>query len=598
MYSQTLPTGKLLADRYRIDAFLAEGGMALVYRAHDLRLQRDVAVKVVKPEFATSQGYEQDFVAEARVAASVNHPNLVNVFDQGVDNGLDFMVMELVEGRTLREIMARFGKIDEAKALEVVRSILSGLAALHRQGLVHRDIKPENVILANDGRIKLTDFGLARPSRAQAGGPLLGTAAYLAPELLSGAAADARADVYSVGIVLYELLVGAKPFEAEDSNRLAQMHSTHRVPAPGVSQLTDWLVQKATAQNPTDRFSNASAMLNAMAGSPAPTNEPTRVIADATEVVAMYTEVIGASEAQALGEEPKRPRRLATWLAMTLSAILLGLGVGWWFGTGPGAMITLPKVSAMTLTEAKATLSAYPIKITTSEENSDTVAVGTVINTDPAGGSLVLRDSKITLRVSLGPKLSTIPNLKGKNLVDATAAIVSAGFALGGTSEAFNPAPLGTVYDYSGADGTIYPPGTKVDLKISLGPIPAVNGLSESAARIAITAVGLNVGQVTQAYSDTISRGNVISLAPETADPGKGGVVDLVISKGTDKVIMPKVIGETIAASQLALQNLGLKVVVDTNVLSSRWGIAKVKSASAAAGSTLRIGDTVTIISR
>ena len=197
MTFNTLPQGTILSDRYRIDAFLAEGGMALVYRAHDIRLERDVALKIVKDEFANSPDYQDAFINEAKLAAKVNHPNLVNVFDQGVDGDFDYLVMELVEGKTLREILAKFGKIEANRALDVVAALLAGLSALHRAGIIHRDVKPENIILANDGRIKVTDFGLARPAAKvqSADAPLLGTVAYISPEALRGSTVDARSDI-------------------------------------------------------------------------------------------------------------------------------------------------------------------------------------------------------------------------------------------------------------------------------------------------------------------------------------------------------------------------------------------------------------------
>jgi serine/threonine-protein kinase len=282
---------------------------------------------------------------------------------------------------------------------------------------------------------------------------------------------------------------------------------------------------------------------------------------------------------------------------MTLTAVTVGLGVGWWFGTGPGALITVPNLVSMTEAEAVDATGLLPIKVQTVDENSD-VPIGTVIRTDPAAGSYVLRDGTLKVYLSIGPKLNTVPDLHGKNLIDATAALRAANFWIGKTDEFFNDSPLGTVFDFTGSDGSALPDGSKIDLKISLGPIPVVRGISLQAARMALTAAGLNVGQITEAYSDTFAAGQVISLVPSTDALGKGGVVDLTVSKGTDKVIMPKVVGETIAASKLALEQLHLKVIVDTNVLSSHWGIAKVKSASAATGATLRIGDTVTIVSR
>ena len=606
MTSDTLPKGTILSDRYRIDAFLAEGGMALVYRAHDLRLERDVALKIVKDDFANSPDYQAAFINEAKLAAKVNHPNLVNVFDQGVDGDFDYLVMELVEGKTLREILTKFGKIESNRALDVIAAVLSGLSALHRAGVIHRDVKPENIILANDGRIKVTDFGLARPaSMAQnAAAPLLGTVAYISPEALRGQSVDARSDLYAVGIVLFELLTGEQPFNAEDSRAVARMHLQERVPAPSslnpaVSTEVDTLVLKSTSQSADDRFDSASSMLVELkrAVSPGGDSNQTRVISNETELIDNRTELISAGDLDEVDAGPKRERRFRNWLVLTLSAVLLGLGLGWWFGVGPGAVITVPNLVAMTESEVASATELLPIKVTTKDENSD-APIGTVTRTDPASGSLILRDGTLTVYLSIGPKLNKVPELKGKNLIEATAALRAANFWVGGTSQAFSEQPLGTIYDYTGSDGSVIEDGSSIDLKISLGPLPAVQGVALDVAKTLIMAVGLKVGTIDYAYSDTYAKGQVISLVPKTADLAKGGTVDLTVSKGSDLVVMPQVVGETISASKLALEQLGLKVIVDTNALSSRWGIVKVKSCSATAGSQLRIGETVTIVAR
>jgi len=604
MTSDTLLPGTTLSDRYRIDAFLAEGGMALVYRAHDLRLERDVALKIVKDEAANSPDYQAAFINEARLAAKVNHPNLVNVFDQGVDGDFDYLVMELVEGKTLREILAKFGKIEGNRALDVIAAVLAGLSALHRAGVIHRDVKPENIILANDGRIKVTDFGLARPaSKApSADAPLLGTVAYISPEALRGQSVGARSDLYAVGIVLFELLTGEQPFNGEDSRAVARMHLQERVPAPsslnpGVSKEVDALVLKATSPSADSRFDSASSMLNEVKRSAGAGSGPnqTRVISNETELIDNRTELISAGELAEADPEPKRDRRFRNWLVLTLSAALLGLGLGWWFGVGPGAVITVPNLVSMTASEVASATELLPIQIKTVDENSD-APIGSVTRTDPASGSLILRDGTLTVYLSIGPKLNKVPELKGKNLIEATAALRAANFWVGSTSQAFSEQPLGAIYDYTGSDGSVIEDGSSIDLKISLGPLPAVQGIALDVAKTLITAVGLKVGTVDYAYSDTYAKGQVISLVPKTADIAKGGTVDLTVSKGSDLVVMPQVVGETISASKLALEQLGLKVIVDTNALSSRWGIVKVKSCSAAAGSQLRIGDSVTIV--
>lgn len=605
MTFDTLPKGTILSDRYRIDAFLAEGGMALVYRAHDIRLERDVALKIVKDEFANSPDYQAAFMNEAKLAAKVNHPNLVNVFDQGVDGDFDYLVMELVEGKTLREILAKFGKIEANRALDVIAAVLAGLSALHREGIIHRDVKPENIILANDGRIKVTDFGLARPaSLAQsANAPLLGTVAYISPEALRGQTVDARSDLYAVGIVLFELLTGDQPFKGDDSKAVARAHLADRVPAPssvtaGVPAAVDELVLRATAKEPGARFDSASTMLSDLkrAVSIGNATNQTRVITSDTELIENKTELISAVELDEV-TEPKRERRLRNWLAMTLSAVLLGLGVGWWFGVGPGALITVPDLVSMTSAEVSSATELLPIQVETLDENSD-APIGTVTHTDPAPGTLLVRDGTLKVYLSIGPKLNKVPNLKGKNLIEATAALRAANFWVGSTSQVFSDQPIGAIYDYTGSDGSVIEDGSSIDLKISLGPIPAVQGIALDVAKSLITAVGLKVGGVNYEYSDTYSKDQVISLVPKSPDLAKGGTVDLTVSKGSDRVLMPQVVGETISASKLALEQLGLKVIVDTNALSSRWGIVKVKSSSAAAGATLRIGDYVTIVAR
>jgi serine/threonine-protein kinase len=282
---------------------------------------------------------------------------------------------------------------------------------------------------------------------------------------------------------------------------------------------------------------------------------------------------------------------------MTAAAILIGLTVGWWFGTGPAALITVPDLVSMNEIDARGATSQLPIKFESVDEYSDKDK-GTVIRTDPPAGAYLMRDGSLKVYLSMGPKLNTVPNLLGKNLADATLTLRGANLWVGTVESFFNDAALGTVYDYSGSDGTSYPDGSKIDLKVSLGPIPMVQGVSKEVASALLTAAGLKVGKVTEAYSDTVPKGQVISIVPQSADLTKGGSVDLTVSKGSDKVIMPKVVGETIAASKLALESLGLRVIVDTNQLTSKWGVAKVKSASATAGSTLRIGDSVTIVSR
>jgi serine/threonine protein kinase len=613
MSNDFLEPGVMLSDRYRVGKLIATGGMARVYAATDTRLDRQVAIKVVLSHLASDSAFVEKFIAEARLAARVSHPNLVNVYDQVSENGIEYIVMELVEGVTLRKVLTDFGSLSPVRALDVAAAVLAGLSAAHAAGILHRDVKPENVLLSNDGRVKLSDFGLARPTHAPTETEdLIGTVAYIAPELVSGGSVDQRSDIYSVGVMLFELLTGSQPFRGEKSAQVAYQHVNGRVPKPSnlkseTPAAVDAITLKATEPDQANRYATAVEMLDdvrAVAGDIRSKRTPqvnaTTVIANQTEVIGNATELIGRPEVAEL-EEPfatVKRRKFAPWLALTVLAALLGSGTGWWFGLGPGALMSVPDVSGRTFQEASLALSSLELVPEKATENSGTVGAGLVIRTDPGSGALTAKGSHVKVILSLGPKLSIVPNLLGKNLAQATTEIVGVGFTLGTTESWFSTQPLGTVYDYTGSDGIALPPGSSVNLKLSLGPIPAIAGLSKEAAATLLTAVGLKVGEVSESYSDTVAKGQIISFAPATAELGTGGSVDIVVSRGSDKVTMPKVIGETIAAAQSALKALGLKVVVDTNQLSSRWGIAKVKRASVAEGATLRIGDTVTIVSR
>lgn len=613
MSNDFLEPGVLLSNRYRVGKLIATGGMARVYSAIDTRLDRKVAIKVVLSHLASDKTFVEKFVAEARLAARVSHPNLVNVYDQVSESSIEYIVMELVEGVTLRKVLTDFGSLTPLRALDVTAAVLAGLSAAHAAGILHRDVKPENVLLSNDGRVKLSDFGLARPTHAPTEtDDLIGTVAYISPELVSGASVDQRSDIYSVGVMLFELLTGAQPFKGDKSAQVAFQHLNARVPKPSTMKAetpaaVDAITLRATDPNQEQRYPTALAMLEdvrAVAGDlrarKTPQVNATTVIANPTEVIGNATELIGRPESNEV-EEPfsaSRNRKLAPWLAITVLSALLGSATGWWFGLGPGALMSVPELTGRTYQEASIALDSLDLVAEKVTENSGTVGAGLVIRTDPGTGALTTKGSHVKVVLSLGPKLSLVPDLRGKNLAQATTDLVGAGFTLGSTESWFSTEPLGTVYEYTGSDGVALPPGTTINLKLSLGQIPAIAGLTKDAATTLLTAVGLKLGTVSESYSDTVPKGQIVSFAPTTSELGVGGAIDIVVSKGSDKVIMPKVIGETIAAAQAALKSLGLNVVVDTNQLSSRWGIAKVKRSSVAHGATLRIGDTVTIVSR
>ncbi len=624
--------GRLIRGRYQIEKLVARGGMATVYLAEDNRLDRKVAIKVIHPHLANDQVFREKFVREAKIAAKLSHPNLVNVFDQAEDGDVVFLAMEYVSGITLRDALDKFGAISAERALDVFEPIIAALAAAHSAGVLHRDLKPENVLLSDDGKVKLSDFGLARPISAQTQtGGVVGTVAYLSPELVSRGVADARSDVYAAGIMLFELLTGVQPFRGEQAVQVAMQHANSEVPPPSsinssIPELLDEIVLWATAKQPQNRPRDAMELhrilvrAKADLKNPKKSSELTQKLRETTILRFDSTEPISADQTQLLegafegdtnqtialnleaqDKETERAgvyhaHRTIKLLVASALVVLLGLGAGWWFSSGPGGFDVMPDLANRSQAEAERLLEPLGASVVIVTESSKTVSSGLVISSEPSSGALYW-GGPITIRVSSGPKLVNVANLEGKTLVEATALILQSGFVLGEVSSWFNTAPIGTVYAHSGGGSTKVPEGSAIDLEISLGSIPLVAGLDQETAVNVVQVAGLKVKSIVAEFSETVTKGQAIALVPITEPLGKGGEVNLVVSKGSDIVTMPRVVGETIRASKTLLESLGLVVVVDTNQLSSNWGIAKVKKVSVAPGTQLRVGDSVKISS-
>ena len=647
----------LVAERYRVERLLARGGMADVYLATDERLDRQVALKVIYPHLAENPSFRDRFIQEAKMAAKLSHPNLVNVFDQGTDGNTTFLVMEYVPGITLREALSHNGKLAPNRALTLFSEVLEGLAAAHRGGILHRDLKPENVLLADDGRIKLGDFGLARELDSNTNtGSLIGTIAYLSPELITRGYADARSDVYAAGILLFELITGEQPFKGNEAAHIAHQHTSAGVPAPSsvdasIPPLVDELVLWATAMAPEHRPANAGELLevvrrvradlknglgatahldlsqlpslNAQATKVFSTSDATQIIGGvpAADSSSAATTVLGGFEGQAteaidpasnattvLGsfseDAPMTPLEELAWkrsrrgklLAILIAAAaMLSLGAGWWFGAGPGGLSAMPNLAGTSVESAQENLRPYAAKIVIKQEYSKTVSAGLITHTDPSSGSLFWRGSTITIFESKGPELRAVPSIEGLSVAQATSKLQAAGFLAGTTTQYFSSGAVGTVFSFLGSDGSPVAVGTKIPMLISLGPVPDVAGQSQANAISALQGVGLKVSAVTSEYSDAQTVGMVIRADQAENPLPAGGKVVLVVSKGPTTVKMPAVKGETIAATKLALENLGLNVQVNTDQLQTNWGLVKVKSVSVAAGTVVKRGTLVTI---
>jgi serine/threonine-protein kinase len=398
-------TGQLIAGRYLIKAFVASGGMASVYRAQDNVLEREVALKVIHPHLATDKSFVDKFRREAKMAAQLSHPNLVNVFDQGSDHQSTFLVMEYVPGINLRDAINDFGALEPSRALDILEPLTSGLAAAHAAGILHRDLKPENVFLSDNGTVKLGDFGLAREitSYTQTGS-VIGTAAYLSPELVLRGQADARSDIYSLGVMAFEMLTGKQPYEGDQAVQVAYQHANSHIPAPSslnpkVPELLDEIVLWASARNPNNRPSSAKELLPVISRAKSDIKKGltttfqdfglTRNVTEEFVAPAGATEVIGEPELAKPNERSdgfvklaKANRRSGRFLLLlTLLAIVTSAGSGWWFATGPGGQSSIPELEGRSLELAISALEPIGLKITQKQEHSALVPVGHVHDT-------------------------------------------------------------------------------------------------------------------------------------------------------------------------------------------------------------------------
>lgn len=614
-------SGQLIAGRYLVKAFVASGGMASVYRAQDQVLEREVALKIIHPHLATDRTFIEKFRREAKMAASLSHPNLVNIFDQGTDNQITFLVMEFVPGINLRDALNDFGSLTPNRVLEILEPLTAGLAAAHSAGILHRDLKPENVFLANNGTVKLGDFGLAREisSHTQTGS-VVGTAAYLSPELVLRGQADARSDIYSLGVMAFEMLTGKQPYAGDQAVQIAYQHANSNIPAPSslnpeVPELLDEIVLWATARNSNDRPSSAKELLPVISRAKSDikrglttTFEDFGLIRTNTEefiAPAGATEVIGELQLERPFQRSdgfvklaKANRRSGRWvLILTLLTVFASTGAGWWFASGPGGQTIIPELEGRSVEVAISALEPIGLRVTQQSEHSTQVPAGRVTRTEPSAGTRVSKQTEVTVFVSLGPKQVTVPEFLGLNLEQATELLESTGLTAGDVSSFYSLAAAGQVLAFSQPTGTSLVEGSVVDLQVSLGPLPDVVGNEALRAIEILEALGLSVSS-TELFSDDVTAGRVIAINPDSDPLPESGAVTLTVSKGPELITMPSVVGETVAAAKNALEALGFSVLVDTDQLSSRFGVVKVTRQNPAAASRVRAGAQVTIYTR
>ena len=602
--------------------------MATVYVALDQRLDRQVALKVMRPDLARDETFVSRFRREARSAAKLSHPNVVAVYDQGEDDGHMFLAMELVNGLTLRQVMQAEGPLTPRAALDILDPVLQALGAAHSAGLIHRDVKPENVILRHDGTVKVADFGLARAidtvtSTAQTG-VLLGTVAYLSPEQVERGVADARSDVYAAGLLLFEMLTGTKAFIGDSPIHVAYQHVHSSVPAPSSRVHTvpvelDLLVARASARDPDNRPRDANEMLAEMRqarrglttveldlrpagiGGSAPASltialPRTEGIQPATAPRRPRVERLGLRRLLPRDLKGRRPNRRLALIALILLILLAG-ATALWFVAGPGATTTVPAVKGLTTQAAERALNLAHLTPKVARAFDENAKAGEVIASDPPAGREVGQGSTVTLTVSQGAERYGVPRLAGHTQAEAEDRLIKARLTVGKVSQAFSETvPQGQVVSTSPAAESSVKRATPVALVISKGRQPITiqdwTGKPANQAFKTLSDAKLKVDATKQDWSDTIPKGSVISQSPATGTLFRGDQVTLVVSKGPQLVVVPDVFGKQEGEARAILEGLGFIVEID-RIAGGFFGTVRFQSIPV--GTPTPTGSTITI---
>ena len=605
---QTLVT---LDGRYHVLERIAAGGMGEVFRAHDAVLAREVAVKVLHRSLSSDQGFVERFRREARAAATLNHPNIVAVYDWGAVDGIYYMVMEYVRGRSVRELLNAGGRLAPAQAADILRQTLAALEHAHAKGIVHRDLKPENILSTTDGVVKLTDLGLARAfadAKNTRAGAVTGTVQYLAPEQIRGEPADPRSDLYSLGIVAYELLTGELPYTGETPMAIAYKHLSDRVPkpsrsAPEVGTDLDGFVASATDPSRELRPESAAAMrvdLASFAGSLPRARSLGALVSDLPEVEQTVA-AAGTAAATVTETIPRlqraQRRRWRRWAAaLVVVALVAGAAYGAWAYVVPHTH-PVPQIVGANMDDATARLGALGFTVRVANgEFSITTPRGAALAVDPPVGTALKAGATVTVVPSLGPPPVPVPDVTGSSLNDATNAIQGANLTLGDVHKIYSPTVNEGDVVREDPAGSKAPRGSPVELWVSKGrapvPIPAVVGKQQARAERLLRRAGF-VPVVQTAFSDQIGRGIVIRVDPAQATPTTyGDPVTITVSQGPQDFPVPTFTGLSPDTARQKAHEYGLEVsffyVPNTSQL-------RVISQSPAASTTVRSGDTITL---
>jgi eukaryotic-like serine/threonine-protein kinase len=625
----------LFDGRYRILRKLGSGGMANVYLAEDEDLGRRVAIKILNDRYANDELFIERFRREAKSAAALSHPNIVSIYDRGEAEGTYYIAMEVIEGRSLKELILTRGPLPIGQAIAFTFEILDALRFAHRHGIIHRDVKPHNILIGGE-RLKVTDFGIARAGASQMteAGSIMGTAQYLSPEQARGAPVTASSDLYSVGIVLYEMLTGKVPFSGDSAIEIAMKHLNElpKPPSkirPEISEDLDHVVLRALAKAPEDRYQTAEEFAEDLhrveAGLPLPpeTSEaatallavPGATIGGTTQVLPTDATHVAPPRPHAprrpppyqpgymYAEPPPKRRRWAPWLLVALLLAAAGIA-GWYVFTqiqdqlAASKPVAVPGVVGLRELNAKVKIQEAGLEPKVQRAASAEVDKGIVIDQSPDGGTRIQKGDQVTIIVSTGVPKTTVPDVVGMDYADAVDALNEVNLEAR-KREVFSNKPVGQVVAQNPPSGEVVAEGTTVVLRVSKGKqvatVPDVLDQTESSARSELQAAGFEV-QAVQAPSDSTPEGFVSAQSP---DPGteapKGSTVTITVSTGPSSATVPNVVGEQREAAQDDLKNAGFKVKVENIQVTDATQDNVVQDQNPDGGSQAERGSTVTI---
>jgi eukaryotic-like serine/threonine-protein kinase len=620
----------LFDGRYRIVRRLGAGGMANVYLAEDQELGRRVAIKILNDRHANDDQFVERFRREAKNAASLSHPNIVSIYDRGEAEGTYYIAMEHLDGRTLKELIVARGPAPPKIAIEYVRQILAALSFAHRKGIVHRDIKPHNVLVDSEGRVKVTDFGIARAGASQMtdAGSIVGTAQYLSPEQARGDAVDQRSDLYSLGVVLYELLTGTVPFTGDSPVEIAMKHLSAPVEPPSkrradIPRELDLVVTRALAKDPGERFQTAEEMEAELARiadgggvSPRTAEAATAIISGAAAAAATAITRPGTTarrpgapypptptDDRYAYEEPPSRRPIWPWLLTLLLLVLAGGGAIYAYDQiqdrfSANEPVAVPLVEGQRRLIAEDRIREQGLQPRTRYEFSDDVPVGLVISQSPDAGDKIERGNAVRITVSFGREKVVVPDVRGKDEAEAVAELTEAGLRANPV-EINSEQEVDTVIAQEPRPGAKVPKNTRIRINVSSGPkpiaVPSVLGQAVESATSTLQAAGFSVAR--KDVDDDQAAGIVIAQNPEGGTAiARGSRVTLTVSKGPKTKAVPSVDGLDRALAEQTLKQSGFKVKVVEEPVDDASFDGIVLSQDPAADTQAKPGILVTVV--